>query len=79
MSQSPYQSVLDNALKAATDTKHLVIGHDNSAEAARVFLELFPGKKAIIVADTRTFAACGKAVYDSLKSQGVDCDEPHIF
>lgn len=79
MSISPYQNLLDSALRAASDTKHLVIGRNNAAEAARVFAECFPGKRAIIVADTRTFAVCGQAVQHAFEAAGIASDTPHIF
>lgn len=79
MSISPYQADLDAALAAASDTKFLSIGRDNAAEAARIFAQVFPGKKALVVADTNTFPVCGKAVYQALKAAGIEADEPFIF
>ncbi len=79
MTQSPYQSVLDDALKAASDTKYLVIGHDNARDVARLFQTCFPGKKAVVVTDVHTFPVCGSDVYEALKAAAVDCDAPFIF
>jgi len=76
---SPYQSLLDSALRAASDTKHLVIGHNNASDVAAVFQRCFPGLKAIVVADTNTFRVCGQRTHDALKAAGIECDEPHVF
>jgi glycerol-1-phosphate dehydrogenase [NAD(P)+] len=79
MSPSPYQADLDTALAAASDTKHLAIGHDNAADAARIFKDLFPGKKALVVADTRTWRVCGEKVQAALTASGIETDTPFIF
>jgi glycerol-1-phosphate dehydrogenase [NAD(P)+] len=79
MSPSPYQADLDAALAAASDTKHLAIGHDNATDAARIFQELFPGKKAMVVADTNTWRVCGEKVQAGLVAAGIDTDTPHVF
>lgn len=79
MCASPYQADLDAALEAATETKHLLIGHDNATEAAKIFKELFPGKKALVVADTNTWRACGEKVHNALAWAGITTDKPFIF
>ncbi len=76
---SPYAALLDKALAAASDTKHLAIGRGNAAEAARIFQECFPGKSALIVADTRTYKAAGEATLAAFKDAGIACDTPFIF
>lgn len=79
MTESPYQSILDHALKVASDTKHLAIGRDNAADAARLFKLCFPEKKALVVADRYTFHIYGKSIFDALQAAGIDCDKPFIF
>lgn len=76
---SPYQTLLDSALKAASDTKHLVIGRNNSRAVAEVFQQCFPGQKALVVADLNTFRVLGETVYNALQATGVECDEPFVF
>ena len=44
-----------------------------------MFQDLFPGKKAIIVADRNTWEVAGKDVLLSLQEAGVPHDEPFIF
>jgi len=79
MTASPYQADLDAALAAATETKHLKIGHDNAADAAALFQQIFPGQKAIVVADNNTYPVCGHKVMEALKAAGIETDQPFIF
>lgn len=79
MTPSPYQADLDAALAAASETKHLIIGHNNAPEVARIFKELFPDKKALVVADTNTWRVCGEAVQKALSSAGIPSDSPFIY
>ena len=44
-----------------------------------MFVEQFPAKRALIVADENTWRAAGEAVYGYLQSAGVECEEPFIF
>jgi glycerol-1-phosphate dehydrogenase [NAD(P)+] len=70
---------IEEALRHTTDTKRLVIGPGCVRESAALFLDLFPGKKAIIVADRNTWEVAGKDVRESLCEAGVPQDEPFIF
>lgn len=45
----------------------------------RLFAEVFPQKRAIIVADDNTWRAAGQAAYAHMTAAGIDCDEPFIF
>ncbi len=53
---------VESALQRTTDTKALVIGSDALPRSAEMFKELFPGKRAIIVADKITYPLAGEAV-----------------
>lgn len=79
MTPSPYQADLDAALAAASETKHLIIGHNNAPEVARVFKELFPDKKALVAADNNTWRVCGEAVQKALSDAGIPTDSPFIY
>lgn len=70
---------IESALQRTTDTKDLIIGEGTVARTAEMFNKLFPGKKAIIIADTNTWEVAGKAVDASLKASGIAQDEPLIF
>ena len=51
---------LDLALKKATQTLALVLKQGAIAENAGLFKKLFPGEKAIIIADKTTFRVAGE-------------------
>lgn len=70
---------VESALQRTTDTKDLIIGEGTVSRTAEMFLKLFPGKKAIIIADNNTWEVAGKAVFASLEAAGVPQDEPFIF
>ena len=70
---------IDKALKAACDTKALLIGSGVLSQVTSIFKKQFPGKKAIIIADTNTFAAAGKRVSEYLRQDNVEQDDPFIF
>ena len=67
------------ALAAATDTSAMEIGIDILDRVPQMFVEQFPAKRALIVADENTWRAAGEAVYGYLQSAGVECEEPIIF
>ena len=67
------------ALAAATDTSAMEIGIDILDRVPQMFVEQFPAKRALIVADENTWRAAGEAVYGYLLSAGVECEEPYIF
>ncbi|MDF9827196.1 glycerol-1-phosphate dehydrogenase [NAD(P)+] [Ereboglobus sp. PH5-10] len=70
---------VENALKAATDTKALLVGRGVLREAAPLFKEQFGDKRALIVADTTTFGIAGRDVAEFLRQGGVPQDEAFVF
>ncbi len=70
---------IENALKRTTDTKELIIGQGTVARSAEMFQRLFPGRKAIIIADTHTWEAAGRDVARSLEAAGLDHEKPFII
>ena len=70
---------IESALQRTTDTKDLFIGAGVVSRTAEMFQKLFPGKKAIIIADTNTWEVAGKAVLQSLESAGVAHEPPFVF
>lgn len=68
-----------NALERTTDTKGVIIGEGSAAETAGLFIKLFPGCKAMVVADMNTWEVAGKSVQESLDNAGVESDEPFVF
>ena len=67
------------ALSRTTDTKALVIGNNTLPQVADMFKQLFPGRRAVVVADRNTWRVAGNDVHRILAQAGVEQDEPHIF
>ena len=70
---------LNLALEKATQTKALVLRQGAINETARVFRELFPDERAVVIADKTTFAVAGKAVDAMLHQEGISVDAPVIL
>jgi glycerol-1-phosphate dehydrogenase [NAD(P)+] len=72
-------SALNEALRAACETRSLKIGPDATRDTARIFHDLFGSQPAIIVADTNTFRAAGEAVADSFRAAQQPMLAPFLF
>lgn len=72
-------SKIEQALEAACETGALRIGSGVMNEVASLFVELFPGKKAVIVADVITYDVAGRCVVDALRGAGIEQMEPFVF
>lgn len=72
-------SNIEKALKAADETKALRIGSNILVDIPTLFTEHFPGKKAVIVADTTTYAIAGDKVREYLNNAGIKQEEPYIY
>lgn len=70
---------IEVALERARDTKALIIGRGTVCRTAEMFQNIFPGCKAIIVADENTWAVAGKDAQASLDESGVESFPPYIF
>jgi len=70
---------VENALKAASETRALRIGPGIVNQVAELFQEQFSGETAVIVADNNTYRVAGTSVYETLKHQGVKQLKPFIF
>lgn len=70
---------IERALQRTTDTKDLIIGAGVVSRTAEMFQKLFPGKTAVIIADTNTWAVAGKDVEASLNAAGVPQEKPFII
>ena len=67
------------ALENASQTKALLLGKGVIGGVGQLFKEQFPGKKAIIIADTTTWRVAGQQVQSLLQAAGIAQDEPYIF
>lgn len=70
---------IEEALERARDTKALEFGVGCMKKVPDMFKKLFPGKKAIVVADNNTFKAAGQTVDTYLRESGLDVEPPFIF
>jgi len=71
--------LLQRALRAASDTKFLMVEGGARHTTARLFQSAFGESPAVIVADNRTYAAAGAEVRESLCRAGIPCGEPFLF
>ena len=72
-------SKVEIALSRTTDTKALVIGENTLPQCAAMFGRLFPGRRAVVVADRNTWRVAGAEVHRALAGAGIAQDEPHVF
>ncbi|MEZ7898388.1 MAG: sn-glycerol-1-phosphate dehydrogenase [Flaviflexus sp.] len=72
--------LINKALETASETKAITFGKDVNKETGKMFVDLFPGSKVLVVADENTYGAVGDVVVASLKDAGVEfADDPYIF
>ena len=70
---------IGQALQRARDTKALITGRGTVCRTAEMFGSLFPGQKAVVVADENTGEVAGKDAQNSLCEAGIMTAEPYIF
>jgi glycerol-1-phosphate dehydrogenase [NAD(P)+] len=70
---------LEEALRAARETRALEIGSGILPNVPRVFREHFGQREAVIVADENTMKAAGAAVLAAFRSAGHPAREPFVF
>lgn len=72
-------SKIEEALKAADETRALIIGDDALDMLPKLFKEQFPGKGAIVVADTNTYRVAGESIERLLGEAGIKQKKSYIF
>jgi len=70
---------IDAALAHATETHAVVIGAGVLSQVGSLLFQHFPGRTALVVADTVTFDVAGRSVMDSLAAAGIATEAPFIF
>lgn len=73
------ESLIEQALRAASETRCLLAQGGARQESAAVFHSQFGSAPAVIVADEQTFAAVGRHVYDSFRRAGHALADPFVF
>ena len=72
-------SKIEQALKAADETRDLVLEPGAINDTARVFKEQFPEKQAVVIADSTTYKIAGQKVEEILTNNGIDLLPAYIF
>ncbi len=72
-------NLVEEALKHTTDTKDCLIGAGVAARTGEMFRNLFPGEKAVVVADANTWRVAGETVERSLAEAGVRTEKAFVF
>jgi glycerol-1-phosphate dehydrogenase [NAD(P)+] len=70
---------LTEALRSARETRAIVIGEGVLNQIPKMFRELFPSRRAVIVADSNTYPIAGCTVMGSLAADGVTCLSPFLY
>lgn len=70
-----FKERIEKALAIATDTKVFEMGQGVSSLAPEVFKKIFPGRKAVVIADINTWPACGEAVYKHMTDAGIPTEK----
>ncbi len=70
---------INAALRAASDTRRVVIGAGALAAVDSTFAECFGQEAAVVVADENTFAVAGRTVDERLRAAGHTVEQPIIF
>ena len=71
--------MVTEALRRASDTKALEFGVGAIEKTGKMFKELFPSSKAVVVADKNTWKAAGERVFRNLESEGIEQKAPFII
>ena len=79
MIESPETLSLQEALRAARETRSLEIGNGVIESAPRIFREQFGSRPAVIIADPNTFAAAGARVETAFRGAGNSLLDPFVF
>ena len=72
-------NLIEESLKHTTDTRDCVIAPGAVVRTGEMFRRLFPGQKAVIVADVNTWRVAGEDVSRSLAEAGVAEERPFVF
>ena len=79
VSSGAEERLLERALRAARDTRFLAVDAGIRHGAGEAFAKVFGPRRAVIVADARTFAAAGRDVHDSFRRANHECEDPVVL
>ena len=72
-------TMIEEALTRTTDTKACVVGPNTTPQAAAMFQQLFPERRAIVVADDNTWRVAGATVQAALDAAGIPSAPAFVF
>lgn len=72
-------TIIEQALQKTRDTRSLILGKGAMERTAEMFTELFPGRKAVVVADTNTWKVAGAKVDSVLEAASLKAADAFIF
>lgn len=72
-------TIIEQALQKTRDTRSLILGKGAMERTAEMFKNLFPGKKAVVVADTNTWKVAGAKVDSVLEAASLKEADAFIF
>lgn len=70
---------VEAALKAASETKDLLVGSNILDKVPDLFKKYFGNNKAVIIADETTYKIAGKQIADLLSKDGVEQEPVFIL
>ena len=71
--------LIRDALAAASDTAAVVVGPGVVEQTGPTFTTVFPGRRAVVVADETTWAVAGPQVTGSLRAAGAELEAPVVY
>ncbi len=75
----PARLSVHEALASAAETRELRLGSGVARDVAGIFRTQFPGRKALVVADTTTHRVAGDRVQRQLANASLAIAAPHVF
>ena len=70
---------IESALMRTTDTRAVIFGVGTLPRVAELFTQLFPGNRAVVVADPNTWRVAGEEVHRLLEEAGVSSAPGEVF
>ena len=73
------RALVDSALAAATDTRHLTVEPGALASVGAAYASIFGARPAVVVADLTTWEVAGRQVDERLRAAGVSVAAPVVL
>lgn len=70
---------IESALTRTTDTRAVIFGVGTLPRVSELFAQLFPGNRAVVIADPNTWRVAGEEVHRLLEEAGIPQDAPCLL